>query len=84
MTANDSKLSDCGGVARRVPNGGTNERATNVADAPLAESTRRDTPEQFAAAPLLAVISFRRERCISSENLSELALDAWSDAVLKL
>ena len=30
-------------VARRVPNRGTNGRRPNVAAAPLAESTRRDT-----------------------------------------
>ena len=30
-------------MARRVPNGGTNGRRPNVAAAPLAESTRRDT-----------------------------------------
>ena len=30
-------------MARRVPNGGTNGRGTNVDAAPLAESTRRDT-----------------------------------------
>ena len=52
-----------------------------------AGSSQRDTrprPEQFAAAPLLGVFSLRRGCEIKSEKPIELALDEWSESVLKL
>ena len=60
-TANDS--SSAAAEARRgaCPTVARTKDDPNVAAAPLAESTRRDAPEQFAAAPLLAVTSFRLE-----------------------
>ena len=44
QSPNDPKLSHSGGVARAVPNGGSESSQPNNADAPSEESTARDTP----------------------------------------
>ena len=68
-TANDSSSETAEGgcgLAQPVPNGGAQENRPESADAPDAEAqavTDRSRPEQFSAAPLLAVIAFKLEFC---------------------
>ena len=90
MTANDSSSETAeggSGLARRVPNGGTQERRPELESASDEEAravTDRSRPERFSAAPLLAVTSLRNPSGKAVGICIAPALDEWSESIRML
>ena len=71
-------------LQRTAPGGSACHAGCSPQSLPRSQRATRHRPEQFSAAPLLAVTSLRKGGEKKSETSVELALDARSESVLML